>query len=165
MGNKFEVFQEKLSSFYNLFFARKSPGNLQNSSFVLVPSMETLGSPFLTFFLVFTTAMKARAAPSTLTMLQGNFSLVTPRKVLCMELVLPDSEKMTFHTEKFCSSMQDLLYFCAEPVPYLKLFWVKGYFSLLGRTSSILRTFLGETSEKVTLYNKVLFTKYLKFTR
>ena len=49
--------------------------------------------------------------------------------------------------------------------PVSILFWMKGHFSLLGGTSSILRTFLGETSEKVTLYNKVLFTKYLKFTR
>ena len=32
--------------------------------------------------------------------------------------------------------------------PVSILFWMKGHFSLLGGTSSILRTFLGETSEK-----------------
>ena len=59
-----------------------------------------------------------------------------------MEQVLPDSEKITFHTEKFCSSMQDLLYFCAEPVPNLELFWVKP----VKKSPCITRYFLQNTS-------------------
>ena len=41
-----------------------------------------------------------KSKKKTRIVIQGVFSLFSPRKVLSMELVPPTSEKMTFHPEK-----------------------------------------------------------------